>query len=139
MICCPCGTGGTLAGVAAGLPPGRRAVGFSVLRGGGFLDDAVRDLQVRTFGHASSNWHVEHGFHFGGYAKRPPELDAFIADFHRRHGVTLEWVYVAKMMYGVLTLAERGAFTRGTRIVAVITGPAAFVAGSPAPSERRSV
>ncbi|MCA1677230.1 MAG: pyridoxal-phosphate dependent enzyme [Actinobacteria bacterium] len=29
VICCPCGTGGTLAGIAAGLQPGRRALGFS--------------------------------------------------------------------------------------------------------------
>lgn len=32
VICCPCGTGGTLAGIAAGLPPGQRVLGFSVLR-----------------------------------------------------------------------------------------------------------
>ena len=30
----PCGTGGTLAGVAAGLREGQRAIGFSALRGG---------------------------------------------------------------------------------------------------------
>ncbi|GAA1504070.1 pyridoxal-phosphate dependent enzyme [Sphaerisporangium rubeum] len=126
VICCPCGTGGTLAGIAAGLRPGQRAVGFSVLRGGGFLDAAVRDLQERTFGHAFANWHIEHGFHFGGYARRPPELDAFVAGFERRHGVALDWVYVAKMMYGVLALAEQGAFARDTRVVAVVTGPAAF-------------
>src|SRR5919197_2581001 len=29
-ICCPCGTGGTLAGIAAGLRAGQRAIGFSV-------------------------------------------------------------------------------------------------------------
>ena len=32
LICCPCGTGGTLAGLAHGLRPGGRALGFSVLK-----------------------------------------------------------------------------------------------------------
>ncbi len=44
VICCPCGTGGTLAGIAAGLRPGQRAVGFSVLKGAGFLDGDVAGL-----------------------------------------------------------------------------------------------
>ncbi|MEO3809873.1 pyridoxal-phosphate dependent enzyme [Sphaerisporangium sp. B11E5] len=123
VICCPCGTGGTLAGIAAGLEPGRRALGFSVLRGGEFLDGTVRDLQQRAFGHVRANWSIEHGFHFGGYARKPPELEAFVSDFHRRHGIALERIYVAKMMYGIFALAERGAFERGTRIVAVVTGP----------------
>ena len=36
VICCACGTGATLAGLAAGLPPGPRAIGFSVLKGAAF-------------------------------------------------------------------------------------------------------
>jgi 1-aminocyclopropane-1-carboxylate deaminase len=39
VICCPCGTGGTLAGISAALHQGQRAVGFSALKGGTFLVD----------------------------------------------------------------------------------------------------
>jgi 1-aminocyclopropane-1-carboxylate deaminase len=123
VICCPCGTGGTLAGIAAGLKPGQRAIGFSALKGGEFLNNTVANLQRQTFGRSSKNWNIDCESHFGGYARKPPELDAFISDFFRRHGVALEWVYVAKMMYGIFALAERGAFAPGTRIIAVITGP----------------
>jgi len=123
VICCPCGTGGTLAGIAAGLTPGQRAVGFSALKGGEFLAGDVAELQQRTFGACSGNWRIECDFHFGGFAKKTAELDSFIADFLARHGVTLEWIYVAKMMYGVYTLAKRGVFDPGSRMIAVITGP----------------
>jgi 1-aminocyclopropane-1-carboxylate deaminase len=123
VICCPCGTGGTLAGIAAGLKPGQRAVGFSSLRGAGFLAGEVAALQERSFGHVSGNWSIEHRFHFGGFARKTPELEMFIADFHARHGVMLDWVYVAKMMYGIFALGREGAFRPGTRVVAVITGP----------------
>jgi 1-aminocyclopropane-1-carboxylate deaminase len=123
LICCPCGTGGTLAGLARGLGTGERALGFSVLKGGGeFLTREVSRLQREAFGAVSRNWSIECGFHFGGFAKRKPALDQFIADFDERHGLCLEWVYVAKMMYGIFALAEEGAFPAGTTIVALVTG-----------------
>jgi 1-aminocyclopropane-1-carboxylate deaminase len=123
VICCPCGTGGTLAGIGAGLRPGQRAVGFSALRGAGFLEDDVVGLQVRAFGGRRGDWQIEHGYHFGGYARKNAELEAFIADFRTRHGLALDWVYVAKMMYGIYALAQAGEFEPGSRVVAVITGP----------------
>ncbi|WP_207933243.1 pyridoxal-phosphate dependent enzyme [Actinomadura sp. GC306] len=121
VVCCPCGTGGTLAGLAAGLAPGQRALGFSVLKGG-FLPAEVERLQRETYGGRRGDWRVEDGFHFGGYARRTRELDGFITDFADRHGVVLDRVYTAKMMFGVLALAERGAFPEGARVLAVITG-----------------
>lgn len=123
MICCPCGTGGTLAGLASGLRAGQRALGFSVLRGD-FLGREVARLQRDALGAPTPNWSVNYGFHFGGYARRTAELTEFITDFEQRHGLALDWVYVAKMMYGIVTLAQAGAFQRGTGLVAVITGPA---------------
>ncbi len=124
VVCCACGTGGTLAGIAGGLQSGRRALGFSVLKGGEFLDDDVAALQQQAFGAATGNWSISHEFHFGGFAKRTDELDRFIADFQRRHGLRLDWVYVAKMLYGVFAFAERGDIRPGTTVIAVVTGPA---------------
>ncbi|MGJ6960474.1 1-aminocyclopropane-1-carboxylate deaminase/D-cysteine desulfhydrase [Streptosporangium sp. G11] len=122
VVCCPVGTGGTLAGIAAGLAPGRRALGFSVLRGGRFLASDVARLQTAAYGEVSGNWAIDCDFHAGGYARRAPELDAFADDFARRHGMSLDRIYVAKMMWGIFTLAERGAFPGNTTVVAVVTG-----------------
>ena len=122
LICCPCGTGGTLAGLAHGLGQGQRALGFSVLKGAGFLRRDVGELQTRSFGAPSANWTIEQDFHFGGFARRTPLLDEFIADFAHRHGMTLNWVYAAKMMYGICALAGQPALPAGTTVVAVITG-----------------
>lgn len=122
VVCCPCGTGGTLAGIAAGLPQDKRAVGFSALKGGGFLVDDVRRLQCE-YGRETTNWTIELGYHFGGFARRNAELDEFIRNFSERHGITLEWVYVAKMLCGVFDMVRRDEFAAGTSIVAVVTGP----------------
>jgi 1-aminocyclopropane-1-carboxylate deaminase len=123
VICCPCGTGGTLAGLAHGLGPGQRALGFSVLKGGQFLARDVAALQQAAFGAPTGNWSIDYGFHFGGFARREPALDEFIADFHTRHALALNWIYTAKMMYGIIALAQRDAFAAGLVVVAVITGP----------------
>jgi 1-aminocyclopropane-1-carboxylate deaminase len=122
VICCAVGTGGTIAGVAGGLRAGQRAIGFSALKGGKFLADEVTRLQKGGLGAPSANWRVECGYHFGGFAKTTPQLQGFIDDFAAGHGMTLDRVYVAKMMFGVLDLIEHGAFRRGTKIVAVVTG-----------------
>ncbi|MFD6142061.1 1-aminocyclopropane-1-carboxylate deaminase/D-cysteine desulfhydrase [Promicromonospora sp. NPDC060271] len=123
VICCGTGTGGTLAGIAAGLRSGQRAIGFSSLKGGEFLSDDVAALQRAALGEVTGNWEIETGYHFGGYARSTPELAAFIGDFEARHGLRLDWVYVAKMMYGIYDLVARGRFTTGTTLVAVVTGP----------------
>lgn len=122
VICCGVGTGGTLAGIAAGLKPGQRAIGFSSLKGGEFLSDDVGALQHEALGEVTANWEIETGYHFGGYAKSTSELAAFIDDFESRHGLRLDWVYVAKMVCGLYDLVAQGRFDAGTKLVAVITG-----------------
>ncbi|MFI5802305.1 1-aminocyclopropane-1-carboxylate deaminase/D-cysteine desulfhydrase [Streptomyces sp. NPDC051561] len=116
-----CGTGGTLAGLAAGLAPGQRALGVPVLKGG-FLEKDVRALQDQAFGGPAGSWSLADGFHFGGYARTPPELLDFAAAFEARHGLPVERLYVAKLLYALSELTARGAFPPGTRLVAVITG-----------------
>ncbi|MEU1327298.1 1-aminocyclopropane-1-carboxylate deaminase/D-cysteine desulfhydrase [Streptomyces microflavus] len=126
-----CGTGGTLAGLAAGLDGGQRALGIPVLRGG-FLGAAVTELQREAFGGPAGHWSLDERFTFGGYARTTPELDAFAADFEDRHGLPVERVYVAKLLFALTVLAEEGAFAPGTRVSAVITA----TSETPAPQEQ---
>ncbi|MET7317698.1 pyridoxal-phosphate dependent enzyme [Streptomyces thermoviolaceus] len=121
VVAVACGTGGTLAGLAAGLPAGRRALGIPVLKGG-FLTAAVEALQKEAFGARRGDWWLDDRFHFGGYARTTPALHTFAEDFTARHGVPVERLYVAKLLYALVALAEEGAFPRGTTVAAVVTG-----------------
>ncbi|MFF5154814.1 1-aminocyclopropane-1-carboxylate deaminase/D-cysteine desulfhydrase [Streptomyces sp. NPDC000348] len=121
VVAVACGTGGTLAGLAAGLGGGTRALGVPVLKGG-FLADDIRALQGEAFGGPRGDWSLDDRFHFGGYARVPPELDAFAEDFEHRHGVPVERLYVAKLLYALVALADCDAFPRGSTVAAVITG-----------------
>lgn len=122
-IVCPVGTGGTLAGLAAGLGPGQDAVGFSVLRGATSLDGDVDRLHRAALGRSLGNWRIDHRFHCGGFARSTPALDDFRADFERRHGLTPDHVYVGKMLFALFRMIADGEFSPGRRVVAVITGP----------------
>ena len=121
VVCCAVGTGGTLAGIAAGLPAGARALGVAVLRGEGYLEREVAALQLAAYGRESDNWRVEHGWHGGGYGRVPEELERFAARFESRHGVPVERRYVAKALSAVYGLARAGDLT-DRRVTLVVTG-----------------
>ncbi|MGA5117175.1 1-aminocyclopropane-1-carboxylate deaminase/D-cysteine desulfhydrase [Streptomyces pseudogriseolus] len=116
-----CGTGGTLAGLAAGLAGSARTLGIAVLKGG-FLTAGIRALQTEAFGGTRGEWSLDERFHHGGYARVPADLEAFAADFEQRHGVPVERLYVAKLLHALVALAGEGAFPRGSTVAAVITG-----------------
>jgi 1-aminocyclopropane-1-carboxylate deaminase len=127
-LCCPCGTGGTLAGLIAGDGGKHKLMGFSVLKGGDFLNAEVNQL-LRAYAALQpkpfvppTNWQIRTEYHFGGYAKVQPELLTFIRQFEERHQIPLEQVYTGKMMYGIYDLIRRGFFRRGETIIAVHTG-----------------
>jgi 1-aminocyclopropane-1-carboxylate deaminase len=121
VVAVACGTGGTLAGLAAGLGPDQRALGVPVV-GGGFLTEATAGLQRAAFGERRGTWSLDDRFHWGGYARVPAPLREFADDFGRRHGLPVERLYVAKLLWALLRLTEEGAFPAGTRLVAVVTG-----------------
>lgn len=119
------GTGGTLAGVAAGLQTGQRAIGVSVLKGANFLEDDVSALQVSVVGRRLTNWSLDHRFHQGGFARRNVNFVGFLADFERRHDLCLDHVYVGKMMFGLFAMVMAGEFSEGSVLVALVTGSCA--------------
>lgn len=117
-LCLPVGTGGTMAGFVRGFAGRKNIVGFSVLKGGGFLNDEVKKLARDSF----DNWHIMENYHFGGYAKFTDELIDFMKETESQHQLPLDQVYTAKMMFGILDLIEKNFFKRGSTILMLHTG-----------------
>lgn len=117
-ICCPVGTGGTLAGIIRGAGTRRKIIGFSVLKDGSFLRD-----EVATFlGTPYPDWEIKTDYHFGGYARTTATLEAFVKRFTVLHQLPLESIYTGKMMSGIFDLASKGFFERGSVVLAIHTG-----------------
>ena len=122
------GTGGTTAGIVAGMNGAGQVIGISVLKGD-FLNNDIANLLVQNgFGYLK-NWQVNNDYHFGGYAKFTPDLIAFINEFKQTYGIQLDPVYTGKMMYGVIDMIKQGAFAKGTRVLAIHTGGLQGIAG----------
>lgn len=117
-ICCPVGTGGTLAGIISSLRAEQKTKGFSVLKSGGFLKEAVQKLLTIP----SLKWNINTEYHFGGYAKYTPELLKFISDFEIQNQIPLDHVYTGKMMFGIYDLIRKDYFLKNSTIIAVHTG-----------------
>jgi len=118
------GTGGTLAGLALGLAEAAYpacAIGVAALKGADFLHTEVTSLLAAT-GCAKAPYELHTGYHFGGYAKLPAELRAFIRQFEADFGVLLDPIYTSKLLFGVLDLIAKGHFVPGSTVVAVHTG-----------------
>lgn len=121
-ICCPCGTGGTLAGLISGLMGKKFALGFSVLKSGSFLKKNVLELLRSTNGSDLMNWDINLEYHFGGYAKVDKQLFNFISRFSDRTKIPIEPIYTGKMLYGIYDLIKKEFFKEGDRIVILHTG-----------------
>ena len=121
-VCCSCGTGGTLAGIVAGLQGKSQVLGFSALKGDDFFSDEIDKLTSMYDGRMYPNYQIITDFHFGGYAKANAELVDFINNFKQQYGIQLDPVYTGKMMYGIFALAKKGHFKEGNTILAIHTG-----------------
>ena len=61
-------------------------------------------------------------YHFGGYAKHTNELIQFMNIFYRETQIPTDFVYTAKMMFGIYDKIKSGYFSEGSNIVCIHTG-----------------
>jgi len=120
-LCVPCGTATTLAGLICATPKNKQVLGFSALKGAGFLIDDVNYLIKNSSCH-NNEWFVHLDYHFGGFAKQNSELLQFIKQFEEKHLIPLEPIYTGKMLYGIYDLIQQGYFKAGQKIIALHTG-----------------
>ncbi|BCL39327.1 1-aminocyclopropane-1-carboxylate deaminase/D-cysteine desulfhydrase [Nostoc sp. MS1] len=128
-VCVACGTATTLAGITLSLNSKQRVLGFPVLKSGGFLAQDIDNLVQNYLATGLPTpytspvpWELICDYHFGGYAKVKDELLLFSQQFQQTHGIPLDYVYTAKMFYGVMDLLKQGYFCSGDRLLLIHTG-----------------
>jgi len=122
VICCPIGTGGTIAGIINSSTETQKILGYSALKGD-FLKEEVANHVKKN------NWEIIIDYHFGGYAKVDRGLIKFINDFNEKYDVLLDPIYTGKMIYGIFDMIEKEIFSKNTRILAVHTGGLQGISG----------
>ena len=120
LIVLPCGTGGTLAGIALS-QPNTQVLGIPVLKNAAFLYEDIKHLMQSAGTDDPKNWSLDLEGHCGGYAKSNPELTVFLSQMGEDYGLPLDQVYTGKMLLRLLSLIADGQCD-GKKVLAIHTG-----------------
>jgi 1-aminocyclopropane-1-carboxylate deaminase len=119
-IACALGTATTVAGLLLAAPAHVTVLGFCALRGMTDIDDRLRYLLDGE--RPAARFLALPQYCFAGYAKKDPLLFGFMNGLWQRQGLPTDFVYTAKMLYGVYDLAAQGFFPKGSHVLCVHTG-----------------
>lgn len=117
-VCLPVGTATTFAGIVDSNESEKEIIGFGVLKNLDDIAERFAELKVP----ASRKYSFIGDYHFGGYAKKTGELISFMNQFYTKHKVPLDFVYTAKMMFGIYNLSSKNYFPPGSKILCIHTG-----------------
>ncbi len=119
-IVCAIGTGTMFAGLVNCAMPHQKVIGISVLKNNFSIYDEV--LQLLNDKTAADRSEIIHGYHFGGYAKHPAQLIAFMNETWLESGLPTDIVYTAKTLYAVKQLIINGKIPGGSRVLMIHSG-----------------
>jgi 1-aminocyclopropane-1-carboxylate deaminase len=120
IIICAVGTGTMMAGLIKAAAPHQKVIGLSVLKNNISIDAAIKALLTED--EVNKSFEINHDYHFGGYAKHQPALIDFMNDCYKQMELPLDFVYTAKLMYGVKDLANKGKFEPSSKILVIHSG-----------------
>lgn len=114
------GTGTMLAGLAMAAQLDQQIVGISSMKGNTSLEQAVKDLLPQTKEYPS--YTILHDYHFGGYAKHPKPLIAFVNEAWQQFQLPLDIVYTGKLFFAIIDLVNRKYFLPGSKLLMIHSG-----------------
>ncbi len=118
-ILCATGTGTMLAGLAQAALAKQNVNGISVLKNHLSLLDEVKAIADPSKALAVA---CIHGYDFGGYAKHPPELIAYMNALWTSDQLPTDIVYTGKLCYAVNDLIDKDSSCAGDRVLLIHSG-----------------
>lgn len=116
VVCLPCGTGSTLAGIATKMSAQKRLWGVVTLKDGQYLAEQVASmLNCKQLPEHIRLWY---DFHHGGYGKCSRELALFVKQFP----LPIEPVYSGKLFFALDEMIRHKQLQPGARVIAIHTG-----------------
>jgi 1-aminocyclopropane-1-carboxylate deaminase len=114
------GTATTLAGMLMAATPQQTVVSLPVIKG--MTDNKTRIKQLTGQEDEFKNLLILGNYHFGGYAKSSGLLIDFMNQCWLNYGLPLDFVYTAKMFFGIIDAVKNDTFTTGSKILCLHTG-----------------
>jgi 1-aminocyclopropane-1-carboxylate deaminase len=117
-IICGVGTGTMIAGLVNGSHNNQTVIGISAMKNNVELEAEIKNLLTVS----TKKFQLIHDYHFGGFAKHPPELLSFMQQIWDQHQLPTDIVYTAKTLFGILDLAKNNFFAFGSKIMMIHSG-----------------
>jgi 1-aminocyclopropane-1-carboxylate deaminase len=118
-ICTAAGTATTLAGLLLNVQE-QQIITVPVLKG---FTDIMERLQFLGEGYCKTNkLTVFNEYHFGGYAKKTPDLLHFMNILWQQHQLPTDFVYTAKLFYAIFDKINNNYFDPNSNILCLHTG-----------------
>lgn len=118
-ILCAVGTGTTFLGLIRASTPGQTIVGIPVLKGVNPLTAAGPSILTRE---QIARAQLLSGYEFGGYARHPPELLAFMNDFYRTTAIPSDIVYTGKLFYAATQTIRNNHYPGSASLLLIHSG-----------------
>lgn len=119
-IICSIGTGTMYAGIALSSLLTQEITGITVLKGFDVRQSECWKL-IQPYGKLEY-CEIIHDYHFGGYAKKTPELLRFMNHFFEITGIPTDFVYTGKLLFACFDLLKKDYFPVGSNILIIHSG-----------------
>ena len=118
-IICAAGTGTMMAGLIKSALPHQTVIGINILKNKGLLPEMVALLNEEE---KQKKFILLNEYHFGGYAKHPPQLIQSMKELWQDYKLPTDIVYTSKMMFAVYDLIQKEFFSEGSKLIAIHSG-----------------
>ncbi len=116
-ICTCVGTATTLAGLLQNNAQHTNIIAIPAIKNMTDIEERVFSITKKKYGFT-----IFGDYHFGGYAKQNEELFQFMNKFYVEYQIPTDFVYTAKMMFGIFDKIKKGFFKKGDNIICIHTG-----------------
>ncbi len=118
-IICAVGTGTMFAGIVNASSTHQTVFGVSVLKNNFSIEEEIKPL-INISNHGS--YQILYGWHFGGYAKHPPQLIEFMQQTWQSFNLPTDIVYTSKTFYAVRQMVMDKLIDAGSRVLMIHSG-----------------
>ena len=119
-IICAVGTGTMMSGIIEAAQIDQTIIGISVMKGNYALIEKVEALLQPA--DKIKSYTIEHDYHFGGYAKHPPELIEFMNEAWLQHQLPTDIVYTSKTFYAAKEMIINNTIPQDSNVLMIHSG-----------------
>jgi 1-aminocyclopropane-1-carboxylate deaminase len=119
-VCCAVGTGTTIAGIIRASAATQLVIGIPAIKINDGANDTFSFIEEASDG--KNNFILINDYHFGGYAKYNDSLLEFMNHFYSHYSIPTDFVYTAKLFYGVSDLIRKSYFKKNSKILVIHSG-----------------